>query len=93
MESGACTLEEVGKFGAHTLEEIGEHFGVTRERVRQIEHIALRKFRRNNRHLGFIVDGIPGASTSLWQMLEESTEQGITVKDLAHIDTGDREDG
>jgi len=31
----------------HTLEEIGEHFGVTRERVRQIEKTALRKLERN----------------------------------------------
>jgi len=30
-----------------TLEEIGEHFGVTRERVRQIEKTALRKLERN----------------------------------------------
>ncbi len=31
----------------HTLEEIGQHFGVTRERVRQIEKTALRKLERN----------------------------------------------
>lgn len=30
-----------------TLEEIGQHFGVTRERVRQIEKSALRKLERN----------------------------------------------
>lgn len=30
-----------------TLEEIGNHFGVTRERVRQIEKTALRKLERN----------------------------------------------
>ncbi len=30
-----------------TLEEIGQHFGVTRERVRQIEKTALRKLERN----------------------------------------------
>ena len=29
----------------HTLEEIGQHFGVTRERIRQIETKALRKLR------------------------------------------------
>ncbi len=29
----------------HTLEEVGQHFGVTRERIRQIEGKALRKLK------------------------------------------------
>jgi RNA polymerase primary sigma factor len=29
-----------------TLEDVGEKFGVTRERVRQIQNIALRKLRK-----------------------------------------------
>ena len=29
-----------------TLEEVGEKFGVTRERVRQVQNIALRRMRR-----------------------------------------------
>lgn len=33
--------------GGMTLEEIGQVMGVTRERVRQIEAMALRKLRRN----------------------------------------------
>lgn len=37
---------------AHTLEEIGETFGLTRERIRQIEVIALRKLRNTFRRLG-----------------------------------------
>ncbi len=33
----------------HTLEEIGKHFGVTRERIRQIESKAIRKLRKEKR--------------------------------------------
>jgi RNA polymerase primary sigma factor len=29
-----------------TLEEVGQEFGVTRERIRQLQNIALRKLRR-----------------------------------------------
>jgi RNA polymerase primary sigma factor len=31
----------------HTLEEVGQEFGVTRERIRQIEAKALTKLRKN----------------------------------------------
>lgn len=40
-----CALD-VADAGQHTLAEIGEVLGITRERVRQIEHIALDKLRR-----------------------------------------------
>ncbi len=41
---GKCTLDEADT-GGLTLEEVGELIGVTRERIRQIEHMALRKLR------------------------------------------------
>jgi len=43
----------------HTLEEVGQNFGVTRERIRQIEVKALRKLRHpsRNRRLRAFVDG------------------------------------
>lgn len=40
-----------------TLEEIGQMFGVTRERIRQIEAKALRKMRHPSRRLGELING------------------------------------
>ena len=41
----------IGEKAEHTLEETGKVFGVTRERIRQIEAIALRKLRHAQRGL------------------------------------------
>jgi len=55
---GALSAREVRilrlRFGlrdgrAHTLEEVGEKFGLTRERIRQIEHQALARLRNPRR--------------------------------------------
>jgi RNA polymerase primary sigma factor len=35
----------IGVDSEHTLEEIGEQFGISRERIRQIEQTALRKIK------------------------------------------------
>ena len=39
----------IGGAGEHTLEEVGKVFGVTRERIRQIEAKALAKLREPKR--------------------------------------------
>lgn len=43
-----CMRFGIGEKSDHTLEETGRVFGVTRERIRQIEDIALRKLRRRS---------------------------------------------
>jgi RNA polymerase primary sigma factor len=39
----------IGGAADHTLEEVGKEFGVTRERIRQIEAKALQKLRHPQR--------------------------------------------
>jgi RNA polymerase primary sigma factor len=49
----------IGASSEHTLEEVGKMFGVTRERIRQIEAKALEKLRHlNHAHTlaGFATD-------------------------------------
>jgi hypothetical protein len=81
-----------------TLEEIGQHFGVTRERIRQIEKSALRKLERNaqNTNLKILTEfakallekegGIARDSyfkEVIMQMLPNITEQEIQDLHLA----------
>jgi RNA polymerase primary sigma factor len=42
----------IGERSDHTLEEVGKVFGVTRERIRQIEAKALKKLRQPHRSRG-----------------------------------------
>ena len=49
-----CMRFGIREKSSYTLEETGKVFGITRERIRQIEAIALRKLRRSSpdlRHL------------------------------------------
>ncbi len=49
----------IGDGSSHTLEEVGQSFSVTRERIRQIEALALRKLRQpsDRRKLGTFLKG------------------------------------
>jgi RNA polymerase primary sigma factor len=49
----------IGKKERLTLEEIGEEFGVTRERIRQLEQRAMRKLRRKLSKLSILEEGNP----------------------------------
>ena len=57
FQSFYCAFGIVGILGSfgmydgrtHTLEEVGQIFGVTRERIRQIENKAIRKLRHPSR--------------------------------------------
>jgi RNA polymerase primary sigma factor len=49
----------LGGAGEHTLEQVGERFGVTRERIRQIEAKALARMRRRVGDRGSFLEGGP----------------------------------
>ena len=51
--------------GGATLEEVAAALGVTRERVRQIEEVALRKCRREAKRIGVPVAALLGTLDEL----------------------------
>ncbi len=57
----SCTLL-MASFGPNKLVEIGEVMNITRERVRQIESMAVRRFKRNTLRMGVALpgSGVPG---------------------------------
>lgn len=83
----------------HTLEEIGRHFGVTRERIRQIEVKALKKFRRvvprRQFHLAFAAEFIrsggslliPESSMTPWHTLLYEL-LGLDVRHIKELGLG-----
>ena len=57
----------LGQMKKHTLEEIGQHYGITRERVRQIENLSIKKLKE----LRDLKDEIREAEALVVQMLEQ----------------------
>ena len=57
----------LGKPQKHTLEEIGQHYGITRERVRQIENLSIKKLKE----LRELKEDIREAENLVLQLLEQ----------------------
>lgn len=55
-----CVHAIVAERGPLTLEEVSEYFGLTRERIRQIEAIALRKLGHTARRMGIRLEDLVG---------------------------------
>lgn len=68
-----------------TLERIGQHFSVTRERVRQIEKIALGKLRRTveNTKLRVVIDLARSLVTAAGGVTEEGALVSAILRELA----------
>lgn len=50
VDDSLCALDHASQ-GRMTLEEVGQRFGMTRERIRQIEELGLRHMKRNLRDM------------------------------------------
>lgn len=62
----------------HTLEEIGEVFGVTRERVRQIEEVALNKIRQHPESYK-LIDFLEGIKPQLLSKRDKDEVESIEI--------------
>lgn len=73
----------VGVHEALTLDEIGMRFGVTRERIRQIESKAIRTLRHPSisKPFAHTVLGVQTEQNALSRMLAQAIELGIPVED------------
>lgn len=68
-----------------TLDEIGQHFGVTRERIRQIESKAMRRLSNWSRQAilwPFMGDGYAPSSSPATEQARSEAASGATKKDL-----------
>lgn len=76
LPTGRCVLVEVHFDNEHTLEQVAEHFGLTRERVRQIEEKAIVKLQRHLRIFGKNsgLEDYPVHPVSLGEQLDEVAE-------------------
>ena len=83
---------------AHTLEEIGEHFGVTSERIRQIEAKGLRKIRfllsKNIEQCPLtpcersVLEMLFGRADGHWHTLKETADNlGLTCERTSQIES------
>jgi RNA polymerase primary sigma factor len=73
--------------GGHSLEEIGQHFGVTRERIRQIEAKAMARLKLRGRHLGSFLEGtgaVGAKAASSTNAAESASVNGRRVERERH---------
>jgi len=64
-----------------TLDEVANVYGLTKERVRQIEERALCKLRRRTQALGFSFLDIPSPEGSIWEVFKDEAPGSYGVSD------------